>query len=56
MNYWSVTYSFKWNNLSLTKYPTINMTGNSGNDMDKFIKYKILANTLILKFNKNAFQ
>ena len=32
---------------SLAKYPTINFTGISSNNMDKFIDYKILTNTLI---------
>ena len=38
---------------SLAKYHKINYTGTDGNNMDKFIDYQILANTLILKLEYN---
>ena len=48
-HYWLVGNSFKCDIQSLAKYPTINITGIAGNNIDKLIDYQILANTLILK-------
>ena len=50
---WSVSNPFKWNIQSLAKYPKINYTGISSNNMAKFILYQILANILILKLKYN---
>ena len=48
-HYWLVGNSSKCDIQSLAKYPTINITGIAGNNIDKLIDYQILANTLILK-------
>ena len=51
-NYHSLD-SFRWNIQSLAEYHKINFTGISGNNITKFIYYKISANTLILKLKLN---
>ena len=50
---WSVSKFLKWNIQSLAKYLKKNYAGFSGNNIAKFIDYQILADTLIIKVEKN---